>query len=125
MSRVELDNGEGVFVFNPIAVGDVVEAKENNGYKNWAKKRVDPRNEANDQFQKYVLAYLKDIRARLARLEGEPEQDTTLPQKPAVAPSTQPTSPLEQRVRETFLNKPDTIAPMNPNDEVDLNDIPY
>lgn len=45
MARVELSNGEGVFIFNPVEVGDAVEKIKNGEFENWQKKRIDPKHD--------------------------------------------------------------------------------
>lgn len=45
MSRVELKNGESVFIFNPIDIGDVVVEVQNGEYRNWQKKKLDPKHD--------------------------------------------------------------------------------
>lgn len=39
MSKVQLQTGEQVYIFNPIGIGDVVESVQNGEYINWNRKR--------------------------------------------------------------------------------------
>lgn len=45
MSRVELNNGESCFIFNPVEIGDAVEKVKNGEFENWQKHRVDPKHD--------------------------------------------------------------------------------
>lgn len=73
MSRVELKNGETAFIFNPIEVGDVVEAVQNGEYKNWQKKKVDPKHDE-------IMKLLREIHSAVTQSpiksqENKPEWD--------------------------------------------------
>lgn len=45
MSYVGLSNGESVYIFNPVAIGNEVEAVVDGQYKNWKVKKIDPKHE--------------------------------------------------------------------------------
>ena len=117
MSRVGLSNGESVFIFNPIAVGDAVEAKENNGYKNWAK--VNPKAQAENAKHDEVVARLDRVERLLKAIYvGMGMNTTQTPKASQTAPTqSKPTKPWEAW-------KKDDVAPMNPNDEIKPEDIP-
>lgn len=66
MSRVELQNGESVFIFNPIDIGDQVEAVQDGEYKNWRKKRADPKHDE-------IMKALREIYKLLT--DGSPKQE--------------------------------------------------
>jgi hypothetical protein len=106
-------------------IGDALDLVKKGDYWNVVNQKEAAQTAQHDEIVKLLKYIVLQNKAILSHFQGESVREPSLPQKPAVAPSTQPTSPLEQRVRDTFLNRSDTIAPMNPNDEVDLNDIPY
>lgn len=75
-ARVELSNGESVFIFNPIAVGDTVVAKQNGEYLNWGKKQVDAKHE---EIMKALRAIYKAVTTGEDTLEPpkpQPKKDT-------------------------------------------------
>ena len=45
MARVELSNGEGVYVFNPITAGDKVVAEQNGEFTNYKLVKPDPKHD--------------------------------------------------------------------------------
>ena len=55
MSRVGLENGESAFIFNPIAVGDTVVEVQNGEFKNWNKKKADPKHDEIIKLLKQIL----------------------------------------------------------------------
>ena len=61
MSRVGLNNGDSVFIFNPIDIGDVVTEVETNGYKNWMKKKVDPKHDEIMHALKEIYLAIKGV----------------------------------------------------------------
>ena len=121
MSRVGLSNGESVFIFNPIAVGDTVEAKQNGDYKNWAKVTAQKAedNAKHDELMKALKYIATQNKAILAAITGEPQDTTPAPKASQTAPSepTEPAKPWDKY-------KQDAVVPMKPNDEINPNDVP-
>lgn len=103
MSRVGLSNGESAFIFNPIEIGDVVEEQINGEYKNWAKKKLDPKHEE-------IMKALREIYKAITG--GYPEK---LEEPPAVT---------EFRDSKPAPKKPEVIAEV-PDDDIRLGDIPF
>ena len=99
MSRVGLSNGESVFIFNPIEVGDVVEAVQNGDYTNWQKKKVDPKHE---EIMKALRAIYKAVTV------GE------------AAPATSPVATPPPKPKPVA----DTVHPVDDN-PIDLDSIPF
>lgn len=58
MARVELSNGEGVFIFNPIQVGDKVKSVQNGDFTNYQLIKADPKHDE-------IMSALKDIQKML------------------------------------------------------------
>jgi hypothetical protein len=61
MSRVGLANGESVFIFNPIELGQVVEAVKDGEYTNWRPKRVDPKHDEIMKALRQIYAAVKPV----------------------------------------------------------------
>lgn len=99
MSRVGLKNGESVFIFNPIEVGDVVEAVQNGDYTNWQKKKVDPKHDE----------IMKALRAIYAAVTTGATDDSLA--KPAIVPE------------ESKSPEIDTVHPVD--DKIDPSQIPF
>lgn len=70
MSQVKLQNNEVVYTFNPVAIGDVLVCVEKDGYRNWAKKRVDPQHEEIMKALKSTYAKLLDLERKLKKTGG-------------------------------------------------------
>lgn len=124
MSRVGLSNGESAFVFNPIAVGDVVEAKENNGYKNWF--RVNPKAQAENAKHDELVNRLDRIERLLGRIYVQVGGEVTPTPNTAQTAPTKPTGiDIARQARDIFRTKPDEVHPVNDNGDIDLNNIPF
>lgn len=95
MSRVGLSNGESVFIFNPIDIGQVVESVQDGEYINWKPKKADPKHDE-------IMAALRKI---YQAITGEVEE----------APAPKPTP--KQQV--------DKVYDVDETQEVDLKDIPF
>lgn len=91
MSRVGLANGESTFIFNPIEIGDVVEATKNGEYINWAKKKVDPKH---DELMKALRANYK-LLTEVAKLVGVEIAEP----KPKPAPKPEPKKDVVHEVK--------------------------
>ena len=116
MARVGLSNSESVFIFNPIAVGDKVEARKSGDYTNWVKVKADPARDA-------IMTRLDAIEAKIDRLLGLDESSTTS------APNTAPgaSKSLVERYREAKAAvKQDTVVEdINEDEPIDLSQIPF
>lgn len=76
MSRVELQNGESVFMFNPIEIGQVVEAVKDGDFTNWRAKRPDPKH---DEIMKALRAIYAAVTTGTVPEEPKPVKDTVHP----------------------------------------------
>lgn len=103
MSRVGLSNGESAFIFNPIEVGDVVEEQINGEYKNWAKKKLDPKHE---EIMKALREIYKAITGGYPEKEEHPPVAAQVPEQPPVT------------------KQPDVVVDV-PDDDINVNDIPF
>lgn len=59
MARVGLQNGESTFIFNPIDIGDIVVEVQNGEFKNWQKKKSDPKHDEIIKLLKEILKAVK------------------------------------------------------------------
>lgn len=83
MSRVGLNNGESTFIFNPIEIGDVVTLVVNGEYKNWQKKKVDPKHE---EIMKALREIYKAITGEFPEKATEPVMEfKSAPESPKKA----------------------------------------
>jgi hypothetical protein len=103
MSRVGLSNSESAFIFNPIEIGDVVELKINGEYKNWEKKKVDPKHEE-------IMKALRELYKAVTGAYPEKFEEV-----PVVT---------EFRDSKPAPKKPEVIAEV-PDDDIRLGDIPF
>lgn len=82
MSRVGLSNGESTFIFNPVELGNEVEAYEKDGFKNWRVKKPDPKH---DEIMKALRAIYKAITT--GEVEGTAVKEKPEPAKPTPKPA--------------------------------------
>lgn len=116
MSRVGLSNGESTFIFNPIEIGDVVEEQINGEYKNWAKKKLDPKHEE-------IMKALREIYKAITG--GYPEKEATITVDMNAEPvSVRPEIDKEIEEQRFVTKKPEVIAEV-PDDDIRLGDIPF
>lgn len=106
MSLVELDNGKQVRIFNPVQVGDLVEAYKNGEYWNYrlAKTQQTSMPVGDDKVLKVVMAIYKDVQVLKRAVLG---LDAEIAEE---APKPQPTAPT----------KPKEDAVVEPNDDIDF-----
>ena len=97
MSRVGLSNGESIFIFNPIELGQVVESHQDGAYTNWKPKKEDPKHEE-------IMNALRKI---YTAITGEVE----------VKPEPEPRKPVNEGI--------DKVYPVDETEPVDLKDIPF
>lgn len=105
MSRVGLSNGESAFIFNPIEVGDIVEEQINGEYKNWAKKKTDPKHEE-------IMKALREIYKAITGGYPEKEEPKVIAEQ------------IPEQLPETPVKKPDPVVDV-PDDDINVNDIPF
>lgn len=105
MSRVGLSNGESTFIFNPIEIGDVVEEQINGEYKNWAKKKLDPKHEE-------IMKALREIYKAITGGYPEKEESKVIAEQ------------IPEQIPVTPAKKPEVIAEV-PDDDIRLGDIPF
>ena len=80
MSRVGLSNGESTFIFNPIEIGQVVEAVKDGEYINWRPKKPDPKHDE-------IMGALREIyKAITGGYPEKAEEPVVEVQTPAPAP---------------------------------------
>lgn len=131
-AHVVLENGEiaqWVTFFKQHDLGEAVELEKNDkGY--WGEVSA-TKAAANAQHDE-VMKYLKAIYALLGGSAAlKAQAPTSAPNTAQTAPSEATEHEYPNRAVQSFekmqanRQKPDTIAPMNQNDEVDLNDIPF
>lgn len=130
--EVELENGElaTILSFNDLPIGSDVELEKKGEYWNIVSKKQAAENAKHDEIMKGLranYALLKQIEARIARLEGEDVPDTTPPPKPAQTASQEPTSLSAKfnEVRAAKAEKQDEVYPVSDDEEVDLSGIPF
>jgi hypothetical protein len=59
-ARVGLSNGESVFIFNPIKVGDEVKEVQNGEYRNWVVVKPDPKHDEVMKALREIYSLLKE-----------------------------------------------------------------
>lgn len=60
-ARVELSNGESVFMFNPVKEGDRVNEVQNGEYKNWIVAKPDPKHDEVMKALREIYKLLKEL----------------------------------------------------------------
>ena len=110
MSRVGLNNGESVFIFNPIDIGQVVESHQDGEYINWKPKKADPKHDE-------IMKALREIYKAITVGVSDPLPPEEMPTIKVDPPAETKTTPLKQEV--------DKVYPVDETEEVDLKDVPF